>query len=306
MEYITVKKAAEKWNISDRRVRVLCSEGKIEGAFKQGRLYKIPIDARKPIDARTIRGKEIPEEYSSLFSRIDAKRQELNNRRPLTRGELERLQEEFMVYFTYNSNAIEGNTLTLQETAMVLEGITIDQKPLKEHLEVVGHKEAFLYVRQLILDKEDFTERMIKDIHSLVLMDRREDKGVYRRIPVKIMGSIHEPPQPYLLPIKMEELVSSHKKNQKTLHCLESVARFHMDFEAIHPFVDGNGRTGRLLLNFELIQNGYPPINIKFTDRRKYYETFNIYHEKQDLCLMIEMIATYVEEELDKYLSICK
>jgi Fic family protein len=118
---------------------------------------------------------------------------ELDKRRPLTQGELARLREEFMVEFTCNSNAIEGNTLTLKETALVLEGVTIDRKPLKDHLEAVGNRDAFLYVQQIITDKVPFTERVIKDIHSLVLMDRPEDKGVYRRIPVRIMGAYHEP-----------------------------------------------------------------------------------------------------------------
>lgn len=104
-------------------------------------------------------------------------------------GELKRLQDEFLVEFTYNSNAIEGNTLTLQETALALEGVTIDKKPLKDHLEAVGHRDAFLYVVSLISDKVPISERIIREIHSLVLMDRPEDKGVYRRIPVKIMGA---------------------------------------------------------------------------------------------------------------------
>ena len=105
-----------------------------------------------------------------------------------------------MIEFTYNSNAIEGNTLTLQETAMVLEGITIDQKPLKDHLEAVGHKDAFLYVQDIVSSKKSLTEFVIKNIHSLVLMNRPEDKGVYRRVPVRIMGAYTEPVQPYILP----------------------------------------------------------------------------------------------------------
>ena len=303
MEYISVKQAAEKWNLSDRRVRILCSEGKIDGIVKEGRSYQIPADTMKPIDGRTLRGKEIPEEYRIIFNRIDAKREELNNRRPLTQGELERIQEEFTLEFTYNSNAIEGNTLTLQETALVLEGITIDKKPLKDHLEAVGHKQAFLYVKQLISDKESLSEKMIKDIHSLVLMDRREDRGIYRKIPVRILGASNEPPQPYLVPIKMEELIVQHIKNQKKMHIIERVARFHMDFEAVHPFIDGNGRTGRLLLNFELMQNGYLPINVKFSDRRKYYECFNTYHRDGDASQIIQMVSGYVEDELDRHLT---
>jgi excisionase family DNA binding protein len=303
MDYITIKEAADRWSISDRRVRILCSEGMIEGVVKQGRSYRIPTDAVKPVDGRSLRGKEIPKQYKALFIRIDAKKEELASRRPLTQGELKRLQDEFLLEFTYNSNAIEGNTLTLQETAMVLEGITIDKKPLKDHLEAVGHKEAFEYVKQLVFEKKEFSEKIIKEIHSLVLMDRREDRGVYRRIPVRIMGAVHEPPQPFMVPVLMEKLLKDHLTLQKKQHMIELVARFHLDFEGIHPFIDGNGRTGRLLLNFELMQNRYLPINVKFADRRGYYECFEAYHQEGNAEPMIRLVAGYVEEELDRYLG---
>ena len=126
--YMTVKQAAEKWGISDRRVRILCSDGKIPGVTREGRSWKIPEDAKKPEDRR----------YKSAVNRLEIiarKKTELNSRRPLTEGEVERLTEEFVVEYTYNSNAIEGNTLTLRETDMVLRGLTIDKKPLKDHME---------------------------------------------------------------------------------------------------------------------------------------------------------------------------
>ena len=204
-----------------------------------------------------------------------------------------------MIEYTYNSNAIEGNTLTLQETALVLEGITIDRKPLKDHLEAVGHKDAFLYVQDLVKDKVPFSETIIKQIHTLVLMDRPEDRGIYRRIPVKIMGAYHTPPEPVVVPEQMEKLVKEFSK--KKLHPIESAALFHLKFEGIHPFVDGNGRTGRLILNLFLMQNGYPPINVKFTDRKRYYEAFDSYYRDNDAGAMIQMVAEYVEERLDKY-----
>ena len=301
MEYINVKQAAEQWGISDRRVRLLCEQEKIEGVIKKDRAYLIPSNAVKPVDGRKLKGREISSKYIALFSRIDALKVELNKRRPLTSGEIKRLQEEFIVEFTYNSNAIEGNTLTLKETAMVLEGITIDQKPLKDHLEAVGHRDAFFYVQQIIDDRVSFAEKVIKDIHSLVLMDRPEDKGTYRRIPVRIMGAYHEPPQPYLVPIQMERLLLEFETYK--LHPIESIALFHLKFEGIHPFIDGNGRTGRLIINFSLIQNGYPPINVKFTDRKKYYECFDSYYKDGNSEPMIMLIAGYVEERLKQYLD---
>ena len=203
VEYKTVKEMAEDWGLSERRVRLLCQKGKIDSVVQNGRAYLIPEIAVKPVDKRYRKNKNISPLYRAIFAKIDELKHKLNLRRPLTQGELKRLQEEFMIEFTYDSNAIEGNTLTLQETAMVLEGITIDTKPLKDHLDVVGHKEAFGYVKRIVAEKTSFSERVIQEIHSLVLMDRPEDRGRYRRIPVRIMVASHEPPQPYLVPIQM-------------------------------------------------------------------------------------------------------
>ena len=302
MDYISVKEAAELWGLSDRRVRLLCAQGKIANIMQDGRSYRIPADAAKPIDGRSIRGKIIPQEYAVLFAKVDALKAQLAKRRPLTQGELERLREEFLVEFTYNSNAIEGNTLTLRETALVLEGITIDRKPLKDHLEAVGHRDALLYVEQLVADKASLTEYAIKSIHSLVLMDRPNDKGVYRSIPVTIMGAHHQPPQPYLVPVQMEQLIASQKGTKH--HPIENAALFHLDFEGIHPFIDGNGRTGRLLLNLMLMQCGYPPVNVKFADRRRYYSCFDLYYRDETAAPMVEMIAEYLVERLERYLEI--
>lgn len=301
MKYMTAKQASERWGISDRRVRILCAEGRIEGVIRKGHSYLIPADALKPIDGRSLRGKVIPEQYAALFASVDEMKAELDRRRPLTGGELKRLENEFIVEFTYNSNAIEGNTLTLQETALALEGVTIDQKPLKDHLEAVGHRDAFLYVVSLVNDKVPISGRIIREIHSLVLMNRPEDKGVYRRIPVKIMGAHHEPPQPYLVPVQMERLIADLPRDKR--HILESAALFHLNFEGIHPFIDGNGRTGRLILNLMLMREGYPPIDVKFTDRKKYYACFDSYYRDHDASPMVRLIGGYVKERLSQYLS---
>ena len=291
--YMTVKQAAEKWGISDRRVRILCAEGKVSGVIRKGRRWMIPVDTRKPVDGR-FKAEE------SLLAAIDRKKSELDTRRPLTEGEVERLTEEFIIEYTYNSNAMEGNTLTLRETDMVLRGLTIDRKPLKDHMEAVGHKEAFDFVRDLVKEQMPLSESVIKQIHYLVLADKREDRGVYRRVPVKIMGAKHEPAQPYLIQPKMEQLLEDYKNN--TDHIIPRLARFHIEFEGIHPFIDGNGRTGRLLVNLELMKAGYPPIDIKFADRISYYNAFDEYHVKHDLGVMEKLFAGYVNARLDNYL----
>lgn len=295
--YMTVKEASSKWGLSDRRIRVLCAEGRIPGAYQEGRGWRIPIDAEKPADGR-FKSKE------SILAQIDRKKQELDSRRPLTEGELERFNEEFTVEYTYNSNAIEGNTLTLRETDLVLRGLTIDRKPLKDHMEAVGHKEAFDYVRELVKEKPPLTESIIKQIHYLVLADKKDDRGVYRRVPVRIMGAHHEPVQPYMIAPKMEQLLLDYTASEE--HIVTKLARFHIEFEGIHPFIDGNGRTGRLLVNLELMKAGYPPIDIKFTDRVAYYDAFDKYHMQHDLSAMESLFAGYIIARLDAYLKILK
>lgn len=292
--FLTVKQASEKWGISDRRIRVLCSEGKIPGAYREGRRWKIPVDAKKPADGRY-------KSKQSLLAQIDLKKVELESRRPLTAGEVARLNEEFIVEYTYNSNAIEGNTLTLRETDLVLRGLTIDGKPLKDHMEAVGHKEAFDFVSELVKDNVPISEGIIKQIHYLVLADKREDRGVYRRVPVRIMGAQHEPVQPYLIKPKMEQLLYDFAAS--TEHIVTKLARFHIEFEGIHPFIDGNGRTGRLLVNLELMKSGFPPIDIKFTDRIAYYNAFDEYYVKHNLSLMENLFAGYINARLDMYLD---
>ena len=296
MNYIKVSKAAEKWGISARRVRLLCANGKIDGVIRKGNLYMIPENAMKPLDGRTNK--------KNILLDIQRKRERLSEMRPLTQGEVERLAEEFMIDFTYNSNAIEGNTLTLKETALALEGMTIDQKPLKDHLEAVGHRDAFLYVQDVAKQEIPLSETVIKNIHALVLMNRPDDKGVYRRIPVRIMGAYTEPVQPYMIEPRMAELLSANEERKNTMTDIERIALFHLEFEGIHPFIDGNGRTGRLVLNLDLIRNGYPPINVKFTDRKRYYDAFDAFYKDNDSIPMTELIAEYIDLRFDDYFAV--
>ena len=187
---------------------------------------------------------------------------------------------------------------------MVLEGMTIDQKPLKDHLEAVGHRDAFLYIQDIAKQDVPLSEFVIKNIHSLVLMNQPEDKGVYRRIPVRIMGAYTEPVQPYLIEPKITELLKVNEERKVTMNNIERIARFHLEFEGIHPFIDGNGRTGRLIMNLDLIRNGYPAINVKFADRKKYYDAFDAYFRDGNAEEMTELIAGYVNQRLDEYLEI--
>ena len=165
-----------------------------------------------------------------MFQELDALYGKLKSIRPLSPESVRRLSEDFMIDYTYHSNAIEGSTLTLEETALVLkEGVTVGGKPLRHHLEAIGHRDAYYYVCDLVKDKAPVSERTIKEIHSLVLMDRQSDKGVYRSVPVRV-GAFY-PCQPYEVPIQMERLMTLYSGEMQNLHVVERAAIFHLRFE---------------------------------------------------------------------------
>ncbi len=237
------------------------------------------------------------------LQKVEELHRHLSELRPLSPGEVKRLLEQFAIRNTYNSNAIEGSTLTLRETALILqEGITIAERPLKEHLEAIGHKDAFDFIVELSQRNVPLKIYDIKQIHSLVLMNDRLNAGVYRRVPVMIMGASHTPPKPYAIEPLMDELVNNY--NSSTEDFFDRLAKLHLDFERIHPFVDGNGRTGRLILNLELLKAGYHPVDIKCSDKRKYYDAFEDYHSTGYSDKMKDLLIEYELSELSEYVAI--
>ena len=299
--YLSSEETARRWGISDRRVRVLCENGQISGAIRNGKLWKIPASVEKPRDGRTMRGLGIPAPMRGTIAEIDSLKEQLAAKRPLTDGEREQLRNSFLVDYTYSSNAIEGNALTLSETAMVLAGLTIGEKPLRDHLEATGHRDAFCFLEEFVKSGDVINESFIRQLHSLILADKPMDKGVYRRIPVVITGAIHTPPQPYMVAPMMEAWMRDLQTTRH--HPLVAAAEFHIRFEAIHPFIDGNGRTGRLLSNFILMRSGYLPISIKYEDRRAYYDAFTSYHKDGDLVPMLGIFAEREHQRILEYLS---
>ena len=163
-------------------------------------------------------------------------------------------------------------------------------------MEAVGHKDAFYFICDLVEDRTPLSETVIKQIHSLVLADKPLDRGVYRRVPVRIMGAKQDPVQPYLIEPKMNDLMQQYATDERNI--VEKLADLHIAFESIHPFIDGNGRTGRLIINLELMKAGYPPIDIKFTDRMRYYDAFD--HRSE----MVKLFAEYLNKRLDQYLEV--
>jgi len=207
--------------------------------------------------------------------------------------------EQFMVENTYNSNAIEGNSLTLRETAAILlDGATVAKKPIKDHLEAIGHKDAFGYIVDMAKNKVPLSQKAIRDIHSLVLMNDAKNRGSYRQYPVEILGTDFVPPPPEEVPRLMSELLDNYKRDVR--HPIESISDFHIKFERIHPFIDGNGRTGRLILNLELMRAGYAPVDIKFKDRDAYYTCFDDYDATGNSSMFLRLIAQYELAEMKK------
>ena len=304
MDYISIKEASEKWKISDSRIRLLCREGRIEGAIKIGRNWAIPFDAVKPIDGReTIKKEYLGLEYD--FNTIDSLKEKIDKYRPFSKQLAESLHEKLVVEWTYNSNAIEGNTLTMYETKVVLEGITVGGKTMVEHLETINHRDAILFIEDLVSNMEPISEWNIRNIHSIILKEiDNKNAGIYRKENVVISGAKHIPPKYYEITDLMQELIEEYYNNWEGFHPVVRATLLHGEFVKIHPFVDGNGRTARLLLNFELMRYGYPPIIIKNEDRAKYYDVLDIAHTTMNYKPFIKLVSELVVESERLWISL--
>ena len=195
-----------------------------------------------------------------MLKEADVLKEQLLALRPLPEEALKKIQDALDIEYTYESNRIEGNTLTLQETALIVnEGVTISGKSMREHLEAINHTEAISYIKDIAKQDIEISERTIKEIHALILHGiDRENAGRYRTVPVMISGSTHIPPQPYLIEKQMEDFILRFKQMEKEkVHPVLIAAYLHDELVRIHPFIDGNGRTSRLLMNLYLLRNGY-------------------------------------------------
>jgi len=238
-----------------------------------------------------------------MFHQCDQLKKRLDALRPLPPHTVASLHEQLVLEWTYNSNAIEGSTLTLKETKVVLEGITIGGKPMREHFEAINHKEAIDYVEDIVHQQEPLSERVVRDIHQLVFKNIDNDNaGRYRQENVVIAGAEHTPPDHLHIPQQMDELLIWY--HGFSGHPIERAARLHTDFVKIHPFVDGNGRTARLLMNLDLMLSGYLPVVIKAADRLRYYETLDKAHTVQGYDDFFKLVACLEEHALQHYLKI--
>lgn len=219
-----------------------------------------------------------------------------------------RITQALELEYTFESNRIEGNTMTLRETDLVInEGLTISGKSMREHLEAINHQEAIAFIKDLMQRKSPINEREVLSIHNLILRGiHPEDAGRYRKVQVMIKGSTHMPPQPYMVAKEMEDFYIWYETNKNKVHPIILAAEMHERLVTIHPFIDGNGRTSRLLMNLILLQNGYIIANIKgdYETRMRYYqalETAQTMNNKEDFLLFV---ATIEKESLERYLNI--
>lgn len=246
-------------------------------------------------------------ELTDILQECDTLKARLSEMRPLPVEALKKIEEAYNIEYTYESNRIEGNTLTLQETELVVnEGVTIAGKSMREHLEAINHAEAIYYIRDFAKQDTEISERTIKEIHALILHGiDRENAGRYRTVPVLISGSRHIPPQPYQLAERMENFMSRFREMEaEKVHPVLIAAYLHEVLVRIHPFTDGNGRTSRLLMNLHLLRNGYTLVNLKGSDeaRRIYYDALEKSHS--DPVPFQKLVAEAEISSLRSYLSV--
>lgn len=212
-----------------------------------------------------------------LLDTILKKKEKLDSFRPLPPSLAEKLRDQFIVEWTYNSNAIEGNTLSLKETEVVLHhGVTIGGKSLREHFEAVNHKEGIEFLEKIIAEKQNISEEIIRKLHGIILrnIDDKE-AGAYRRYNVRIMGASFLPPRAEKVKPLMKDLLQWYNTGKHDYTVPVLAAQMHYRLVHIHPFIDGNGRLSRLLMNLILMAAGYPPAVILNSDRAEYYRVLS-------------------------------
>ncbi len=254
-----------------------------------------------------LRKNSISKNLQTILDEIDILKKQLDNYREFDSF---RIAQALELEYTFESNRIEGNTLTLRETDLVInEGLTISGKSMREHLEAINHQEAIGYIKQLMERNFPFNERELLSVHNLILRGIiPEDAGRYRRVQVMIKGSVHMPPQPFLIAKKMEDYFLWFEDNKSKLHPVILAAEMHERLVTIHPFIDGNGRTSRLIMNLILLQNGYTIANIKgdYDTRINYYQTLETAQTSDNKEDFLLFIAQTEKESLERYISIIK
>jgi Fic family protein len=250
---------------------------------------------------------QLPPKLEALLVTLSELQQQWQAQKPLEYSQLQKLQSYFNLAYTYESNRIEGNTLSLQETNLVVnEGITIGGKTLQEHLEAINHQEAIHFIEQLVVNLQTFNKSVLLQLHQLILMGiDTKNEGVFRTVEVRISGSKHLPPSPLLLNDLMDGYFEFYELNKRTMHPVLLAAEMHERLVTIHPFIDGNGRTARLVMNLILLQNGYTLVNIKgnLKNRLKYYQALEQVQLNHEHTEFYKLILSSAEKSLLQHLE---
>jgi Fic family protein/DNA-binding Xre family transcriptional regulator len=283
--------------------------------LKEKILYEIGDDSFA-LKAMNMVREEIEDSYVTLKKSFSKNLMTILNEIDVLKSKLDqfrqfdsyRIAQALELEYTFESNRIEGNTLTLRETDLVInEGLTISGKSMREHLEAINHQEAITYIKHLMEKNTSLNEREVLSIHNLILRGiHPEDAGRYRRVQVMIKGSSHMPPQPFMVSKDMEDFFIWYETNKNSIHPIILAAEMHERLVTIHPFIDGNGRTSRLVMNLILLQHGYVIANIKgdYDTRMQYYnalETAQTKNNKEDFLLFVAQIE---KQSLERYLEI--
>jgi Fic family protein len=251
---------------------------------------------------------QLPPKLEALLVTLSELQQQWQAQKPLESSQLQKLQSYFNLAYTYESNRIEGNTLSLQETNLVVnEGITIGGKTLQEHLEAINHQEAIHFIEQLVVNLQTFNKSVLLQLHQLILMGiDTKNAGVFRTVEVRISGSKHLPPSPLLLNDLMDGYFEFYELNKRTMHPVLLAAEMHERLVTIHPFIDGNGRTARLVMNLVLLQNGYTLVNIKgnLKNRLKYYQALEQVQLNHEHTEFYKLILSSAEKSLLQHLEL--
>lgn len=236
------------------------------------------------------------------FQTVDALKAKLDALRPLPAEAARQLRADMVLRYTFHSNAIEGNTLSLMETKVVLEdGMTIGGKSVREHLEAINHAEAISFLETLVDAGAPLDERSLKELHQLVLRGISDSAGRYRTGNVIISGAGHTLPDHLHVQHRMDAFFDWYGQEEMQLHPVERAARMHADLVVIHPFTDGNGRTSRLAMNLELMRAGFPTVVIPVEQRAAYYENLDAVGTRQDYAPFIRQVVALVEHSFAPY-----
>lgn len=248
-------------------------------------------------------------ENNTILGQIDELKARLTSLRPLPQEALGKIEQALDIEYTYESNRIEGNTLTLQETALVVEeGLTIGGKSMREHLEAINHQEAIAFIKEIARGETPISERIILQIHALILRGiDRTNAGRYRTVPVLISGSRHVPPQPYLIEKQMEDFMRRFREMEtESTHPVDIAAYLHDELVRIHPFIDGNGRTSRLLMNLYLLRHDYVMVLLKGDTESKlrYYKALEASHMDKEATAFRLLVQEAELAALKRYIDI--